>query len=268
MAGGDDIMHIDFGKTASDYRQYRAGFPKAFFERIDCLGLVGPGKRILDLGTGTGTIARGIAKTGSDVKGIDISQEMLDEAKRLDRMAGVTVVYERRSAGNSNLASGSFDVVTAGQCWHWFDRPKTAREVFRLLATGGIIIIVHFDWIPLPGNMVAKTEALITRYNPLWKGAGGNGFHLDWLTDLSEAGFQSLETFSFDIAVEYSHEAWRGRIRASAGVGAALPPELVSRFDRDLADLLGSQFPGDPMQVPHRVFAVLGQKGHELDLAP
>jgi SAM-dependent methyltransferase len=185
---------------------------------------------------------------------------MLDEAKRLDQGNEVNVVYKRVPAEDTRFPNASFDLITAGQCWHWFDRPKTAREVFRLLAAGGMVIISHFDWIPLPGNVVAETEALIIHYNPLWKGAGGNGFYPDWLTDLGAAGFRKLETFSFDNSVEYSHESWRGRIRASAGIGAALTPELISRFDQDLADLLRNRFPCDPMQVPHRVFAVLGQK--------
>lgn len=253
-------MDIDFGRTAQDYGRHRAGFPAEFFDRIAGLGLLGLRRRVLDLGTGTGTIARCIVKTGSSVIGVDISQEMLDEAERLDRKAGVTVDYIRAEAEGTGLAGGSFDLVTAGQCWHWFDRPKAAKEVFRLLVDRGTVVIAHFDWIPLPGNMVEETEALILRYNPLWEGAGGNGFHLEWLADLSQAGFQRIETFSFDIVAQYSHEAWRGRIRASAGVGAALPPEMVSRFDQDLDEILRTRFPTDLMDVPHRVFAVLGRK--------
>ncbi len=70
------------------------------------------------------------------------------------------------------------------------------------------------------------------------------------------AGFQGIETFSFDEAVSYSHEAWRGRIRASAGVAASLPPDSVAKFDADLAQLLARSYPDDPMLVPHRVWAL------------
>jgi len=73
------------------------------------------------------------------------------------------------------------------------------------------------------------------------------------------AGFQNIETFSFDLPASYSHEAWRGRIRASAGVAASLPPDKVAQFDTDLAQLLVAQFPDDPLAVPHRVFAVICQ---------
>lgn len=60
------------------------------------------------------------------------------------------------------------------------------------------------------------------------------------------------------IAEDYGqHRAWRGRIRASAGVAASLPPEQVSQFDAGLGRLLRQQFPDDPLEVPHRVFAVI-----------
>ena len=57
----------------------------------------------------------------------------------------------------------------------------------------------------------------------------------------------------------YTAEAWRGRIRASAGVAASLGPEQVSRFDADLRDLLAARFPQDPFGVPHRVFVVIAR---------
>jgi len=57
-------MAIDFGKTASDYARHRAGFPDAFFERLFSDGTVRPGQSVLDLGTGTGTVARGLALRG------------------------------------------------------------------------------------------------------------------------------------------------------------------------------------------------------------
>ena len=54
----------------------------------------------------------------------------------------------------------------------------------------------------------------------------------------------------------YTPEAWRGRIRASAGVGGSLSPEKVARFDAELADLLATRYPGAKLALPHRVFAL------------
>jgi len=87
---------------------------------------------------------------------------------------------------------------------------------------------------------------------------GGLGIHPLWARDMGVAGFANIETFSFDIDSIYTHDAWRGRIRASAGVGASLAPDAVAVFDAELAAMLARRWPEDPMRVPHRVFAAIG----------
>jgi SAM-dependent methyltransferase len=250
------MMQIDFGKTVSDYGRHRAGFPDRFFERVFALGLVKPADRLLDLGTGTGTVARGMALRGCSVTGLDPSESMTKQARLLDREAGVDIRYVTAKAEETGLPERSFDVVTAGQCWHWLDRPRAAAEVERLLVPGGLLMIAHFDWLPLKGSAVAATEALILQHNPAWNMAGGNGLHPWWFADLEQAGFRDLESFTFDMAVPYTHEAWIGRIRASAGVGASLPPDAVARFDADHKELLERDFSHDPLSIPHRVFVI------------
>jgi len=249
---------VDFGRAASDYATHRAGFPPAFFELLASRGYAQPGQTALDLGTGTGTVARGLAGMGLTVTGLDPSQNLLNQARALDQHAGVHVTYCTGKAEESGLPDCSYDLVTAGQCWHWFDRPRAAAEVLRLLRPGGRLVIAHFDWLPLPGTVVAATEALICQYNPDWAGAGGTGLYPAWLVDLAGAGFKGLETTSFDITQIYSHTDWRGRIRASAGIAASLNARDTARFDADLAALLTRDFPQDPLQVPHRVWLATG----------
>ncbi|MGA8532475.1 MAG: class I SAM-dependent methyltransferase [Candidatus Tumulicola sp.] len=250
-------MDVDFGRTAADYGKHRAGFPDAFFDRLRTLGIGNPGCSLLDLGTGTGTLARGFALRGCAVVGLDPSSALLAEARRIDADAGVTATrYVEGRAEDLPFASSTFDVVSAGQCWHWFEGVRAATQAHRVLKNGGRLVIAHFDWIASPGNVVDATERLIMRHNPQWDMAGGSGLHPRWLADVSIAGFTDIETFSFDVGTPYSHAAWRGRIRASAGVAASLPPENVAEFDRELARVLADDYPGDPMVVTHRVWAV------------
>ncbi len=256
MAGVEAVVDVNFGLTAADYGRFRAGFPDSLFIRLEAEGLIEPGLRVLDLGTGTGSLGRGFARRGCAVVGLDLSPDLIAEARALDAAAGLASAYLAGSANRVGLASQAFDIVAAGQCWHWFDRAAAAREALRMLVSGGRLVIAHFDWIPLPGNLVEATENLIRAHNPDWTFGGGNGLHPDWLADAAMAGFEGLETFSFDQAVTYSHEAWRGRIRASAGVGASLPPAGVAGFDEALAALFVERFPDDPQVVPHRVFCL------------
>jgi SAM-dependent methyltransferase len=249
---------IDFGRTAADYGRHRAGFPPALFERLEAMGVLRAGMRALDLGTGTGTLARGLARRGCVVTGLDRSAPLMAQAARLDGEAGVTIRYVEATAEATEFPAASFDLVTAGQCWHWFDRNHAAAEARRVLAPGGHLAICHFDWMSLSGNVVEATESLIMKHNPEWKLGGGLGVYPQWLRDLAAAGFRDLESFSFDLEVPYSHEAWRGRIRASAGIGASLSPERIAAFDAEHAAMLRERYAQDPMRVPHRVFAALG----------
>jgi SAM-dependent methyltransferase len=246
----------NFGLTSQDYARHRAGFPDSFFERLAAFDLGLPGQLVVDLGTGTGSLARGFAKRGCQVIGIDIAAAQLEQALALDKAAGVVIDYSVARAEETGLEAQSVDVVTAGQCWHWFDRPRAAIEVARVLRTTGSIVIAHFDWIPLPGNVAEATEKLIASYSPTWKPGFGLGLYPVWLRDLGLAGFRNIQTFSYDMDVPYTHEAWRGRVRASAGVGAILSVEKVRAFDEEFAGLLASRFPAPLLQILHRVWAV------------
>ena len=253
-------MMIDFGKTADDYARFRAGFPPEFFARLAALGFARPGVKALDLGSGTGTIALGLAARGCDVTALDPAAAMLAEAAARAKESGVALRTIEAKAESTGLPDAAFDLVVAGQCWHWFDRPRAAGEARRVLKPGGALMMAHFDWLALPGNIVAATEALILRYSPEWKGAGKSAPYAPWYLDLRNAAFAGIESFSFEIDVPYAHEAWRGRIRASAGVGASLSPEKVAAFDAEHAALLARDFSADPLAVPHRCWAVWGRK--------
>ncbi|MEC5384807.1 class I SAM-dependent methyltransferase [Uliginosibacterium sp. H3] len=252
--------NIDFGRTADDYRRHRAGFPDSLFTRLAVHGVGIAGQRLLDIGTGTGSLARGFARRGCQVTGLDPSTNLTAQARELDGEAGVNIDYVTSRIEDNTLPDASFDIVSAGQCWHWFDRPRAAAQCFRLLKPGGIVLCTNFDWLPAPGSVVEATEKLILEHNPAWTAHSGHGIHYKEFADLTGAGFHALQSFSFDEDVPYTHESWRGRIRASAGIAASLPADAVARFDAAHAEMLVARFPQETLLTPHRIFALVGRK--------
>lgn len=251
------MSEVDFGKTAVDYARHRAGFPRELPERLVAMGALRAGIAALDVGTGAGTVVRWLAAFGARAVGLDPAAPLLREGRALDAAEGVVVPRVAGRAEALPFADGTFDLVTAGQCWHWFDRPRAAAEARRVLRPGGALVIAHYDWVPRPGNVVEAMERLVLEHNPAWRGAGTTGLYPAWLGDVADAGFVEVETFSVDVPAVYTHEAWRGRVRACGGVGASLPPDAVERFDRAHAALLRERFPHEPLVVPHRLWAVV-----------
>jgi SAM-dependent methyltransferase len=253
-------MMVSFGKTASDYRKHRAGFPDSFFQALSDRGLVSGSETVVDLGTGTGTVARAVAEMGCQVIGVDPSNDMLTQAAAMAEEQGLLLTWSKGSAESTGLASNSADVVTAGQCWHWFDPEKAVNEVKRILRDDGLLLIAHFDWLPVANTVVWETEQLIEAVSPNWELGGGFGIYPEWFCHLSEGGFKGIESFTYQESVSYTHEAWRGRVRASAGIGGSLSPDAVIFFDQLHKEMLSEKFPEEPLSVPHQIFVVYGRK--------
>jgi SAM-dependent methyltransferase len=251
----DSGRRIDWGKTSDDYTVYRPGPPDSFFERLRVLGVGIPGQCILDLGTGTGVMARRFAQQGSAVAGIDISAEQIAAARELASTENLEIDFRVAAAEETPFSTASFDVVTANQCWLYFDKRKAIAEVKRLLRPGGLLVTSHFSWLPRLDNVARQTEGLVLRFNPQWTTGDWDGVILPMPT-WAEQAFSLRAMFYYDEPIPFTRETWRGRIRACRGVGAELNEEEVRRFDAAHAELLAQIVPVN-FTVLHRLDAHL-----------
>jgi ubiquinone/menaquinone biosynthesis C-methylase UbiE len=256
-SGDREERAIDFGRTAVDYERHRPGFPDDFFDRLAERRWIGRGQSALDLGTGTGSLALGFAARGLVVTGLDIAPELLEVARRIAAARGLSTHFVEGRAEDTGQAAESFDLVSAGECWWWFDEDAALEEARRVLAPGGRLLICTFSYLPLKGSLADRTEELVLRHNPAWPKAGWSGIHPEHVRALDRVGFADVESFSYMVDVPFSHEAWRGRIRTCNGVGSTLSSKQVERFDADLSEMLARDFPPD-LCVPHRIFAASG----------
>lgn len=113
--------------------------------------------RILDLGTGPGTHAVGLARLGYDVVGTDISPSAIRAAKAYARKSGVAVQFRVDDILKSALPTGTFDGIVDRGVFHVLApeaRPRYAATVHRLLRLGGLLYLKAFsdkqpgDWGP------------------------------------------------------------------------------------------------------------------------
>lgn len=132
-----------FAGTASYYARYRPGYPAAVLDRIRAaFGLDGTG-RLLDLGCGTGELARALHADVAEAVGVDVSPEMLAEARRQSARAGIANVrWHGMPAEEISAALGRFRLVTLGNAFHWMRRDEVLDRAYDLLEPGGGIAIL------------------------------------------------------------------------------------------------------------------------------
>jgi len=254
MPSSPDPIQRNFGAAAEDYARHRPGFPARLVELLEDRGVLplAPADA-LDLGTGTGTLARWWARQGFRVTGLDPDARMLEAAATQGADEGFAMEWVQGAAEELPFPDQSFDLISAGQCWHWFDAPRACAEILRCLRPGGTVVVAHYDWLPEPASLAAATEALILQHNPQWQLGGGDGLHPKAAEDLRQAGFASCERVHEIVAQPFRPEDWRGRIRASVGIAASLDAAQVHAFDQELAALLANDFPGEVLELPHRL---------------
>src|SRR5918911_5325260 len=94
-----------------------------------------PGERWLDVGTGTGEVALRAARAGAEVTAIDISDELLDQARAKE--GATSVRWELGDAQSLRFDDSAFDVVVSCFAVIFADQKAAAPELGRVCRSGG-----------------------------------------------------------------------------------------------------------------------------------
>ena len=253
FSGIDAGRGFDWGRTSQDYDRYRPGPPESFYQRLTGFGIGAADQRLLDLGTGTGLLARRFAAMGIRVCGVDVSEAQIAMAQSAAAREKAQINFTVAGAEALPFADESQDVITANQCWMYFDLARTIPEVRRVLVSGGALVVSHFSFLPTLDPVVAASEALVLKHNPDWGGAAWNGY-LPAEPKWSRSAFDLTGFFTYDEAITFSRESWRGRMRALRGIAASLTPAQVAAFDEEHAQMLAGMV-DQQFSILHRIHA-------------
>ena len=103
--------------------------------------------RILDVGTGPGFYAIILAERGCRVTAVDLSENMLAEAKQNAGLLAERIDFRRMDAQALEFPDESFDViVTRNLTWNLPDPVRAYREWHRVLRPGGAALIFDANW--------------------------------------------------------------------------------------------------------------------------
>ena len=256
---------IDWGKTSEDYASYRYGQPNSFYKKLYPLGIGIKNQTVLDLGTGTGLIARNLAERGCNVSGIDISTKQINIAKTLSLADSLDIDFRVGKAEILPFENSSFDCVTSSNSWQYFHQNRTILEVKRILKPDGLLMISHFSWLPKLSQIAEASEKLALQYNPHWNRENwNNSAELDEtiknggvilpITNTLPDNIILRGMFFYDEEIRFTQNEWRGRMRASRGIGASLNKQQVESFDKEHTILL-DKIAEETFTITHRIDA-------------
>ena len=168
------------------------------------------GQKVLDVGTGTGVLPRNLYEFGADC---------------------------------------SFDVITACQCFWYFNYDVVSPAFARMLKPDGWLVLLYMAWLPCEDKIAGASEKLVLKYSPFWSGAGETKKPIPVPERLLK-DFKLVFHEEFDLKVPFTRESWNGRMKACRGVGASLPLEQVKAWEKEHRALL-EQIAPEKFEILH-----------------
>ena len=216
----DNGKAFDWGRTSKEYAKFRDIYPDKFYQKIVKRNLCIKGQKVLDLGTGTGVLPR-----------------------------NMNIKYIVSPTENIDFPDETFDVVTACQCFWYFDHKTVAPKLYNLLKKNGRLLVLYMAWLPFEDKIAGESERLVLKYSPDWSGARETVKPID-IPDCVYDFFEMISHEEYRINVPFTKETWHGRMKACRGVGASLSNEELTKWESEHLELLDKIAP-DKFEVLH-----------------
>ncbi len=143
-----------FGGVAETYDRHRPAPPLEAIEWV----LPSRCRLAVDIGSGTGALARRLRQRVPQVVAVEPDPRMLAVLRRRSpEIAAAMAVAERLP-----LADGSADAAMASSAWHWMDTTRTVAEIARVLRPGGALGVLWNG----PDRSVEWVGELLGRRDP------------------------------------------------------------------------------------------------------
>ncbi|HEY9064452.1 MAG TPA: methyltransferase domain-containing protein [Burkholderiaceae bacterium] len=243
-----------FADLKQRQREMWASFaPTAMFTtpvaaRLVSFAQIQPGEAVLDVGTGTGVVAITAARAGARVCGLDLTPELLAQARENTKIAQCGAIeWTEGDAENLPYPDASFDVVVS-QFGHMFaPRPDVVvAQMRRVLKPGGRIAFATWP----PEHFIGRFFAFVSKYVPPPPGAapppqwGNPGIIAERLGDRFEPPFFARGTMLLP-ALSIAH--YREFMEHSVGP----MQKLVESLAGDAAKLAAVRAEFDALTAPY-----------------
>ena len=238
-----------FDGWAADYERYRPGYPPALFDLVADRFELPSDPRVVDLGAGTGKVARAAAARGWRATAVDPGEPMLAAAE------GVAVDVVVATAERTGLPDAAFDAALAGEAYHWFDAPSALGEMARIVRPGGGVALFWNVVDEGRSPLVASERRLVAEY-----GIDGSDVRRPGPQPETRAAIRAVGAFEEPDFVQVSHVVhmtgadYVGLAHTKSHLRTA-PAELQDRYLSAFTAMLAGHGIGgtDRIEVPYVV---------------
>ncbi|MCG7985494.1 MAG: class I SAM-dependent methyltransferase [Candidatus Thiodiazotropha lotti] len=228
-----------FDKVSSRYDQ------NSFFgisaKRLARLLPAADGLQVLDLSTGTGSVAIEVAINYPDaqIEAIDLSREMLEfAAKKAQQMRLPNIRFIQSDVDELTYPADRFDVVTCGYAMFFYpDMEASYRTICKTVKPGGQLICSSFTNAAFNPYAELFLDRLKTKYDLSPPGEIKDRLKTaqNWQTLVESSDYTDLEIIEEPIRYPVSVDEWWGLLN-SAGYKSLLDqlkPEQLEAFKKD-----------------------------------
>jgi ubiquinone/menaquinone biosynthesis C-methylase UbiE len=249
------LVREEFTRQADEYARAPAIADPHNIERLVRVLNPSPTARVLEVATGPGHVAMGLAKAARQVVGVDLTGAPVAIAERMRRERGLeNVRFALADAERLPFRNGAFDAVVCRFALHHFPRPRVVlAEMSRVCRAGGKMAVE---------DMVASEHPERARYH--------NRF--ERLRDRSHTRALALSALARMVAragfelVRFESSAIRNPVERwlkTAHTPLARADKVRAMIERDLAEDLSGTSParlGGELHFTHRVATIVGRK--------
>ena len=248
-----------FDAWAGEYDRYRPTYPNALFELMATQLQLPTDPRVVDLGAGTGRASIAMAGRQWRVTAVEPGGPMLEVLRSRAETDGLVIRTVQATAEATGLEAGSFDLATAGQAFHWFDKPAALMEMARIVRPGGGLALFWNVREEERSPFVADYHRVLERYGGVAEGKylqAGRSSGRSSTREALEASpdFEAPELHELRHELPATVDGFIG-MAFTASYIRALRPDEQDRFRSETLALLAQHgYRGDePFVVPYRV---------------
>lgn len=154
---------VRFSDRVENYVKARPGYPKEVILLLESKCGLTHAATVVDVGCGTGMLAKLFADYGCRVIGVEPNGPMREAGKQfLSGYPNVEVVDGTAEA--IPLPGTSVDFITAGQAFHWFNQKEARHEFMRILKPNGWAVLIWNDREVTGSKFADAYEAMLRKY--------------------------------------------------------------------------------------------------------